>query len=161
MARTRLPRSIATHLGRRTVHVAAPLVDGEWLALTPGELVVVGQGGIRLELAWTAIENASWDGETRTFTVHLVDGQATTVQTENDDVWLMTVALREHVNSSIVHVEFLATEAGGEVRVLVRKDSRGELSSQVLARGPISPADEAAIDELERRARAAVGLATP
>ena len=126
-----------------------------------GELVVVGEEGIRLVLPWTAIENASWDGETRTFTVNLVDGQAVAIQTENDDVWLMTVALREHVNSSIVHVEYLETAAGGEVRVLVRKDSTGQLSSQVHARGPIAPSEEGAIDALERRARAAVGLATP
>lgn len=161
MARRSLPKSVVAHLGRRKPEVVAELVRGEWLVVSPDHLIVVGEDGIRIELPWTGIENAAWDGATREFTVNLVDGQSTTIQAASDDVWLATVAVREHVNSSIVHVEYLATLAGGEVRALIRKDSRGELSSQLIARGPVAPAEQAEVDALERRSRAAVGLTTP
>lgn len=161
MARTTLPDSVSTHLSARTAQVSVQLVRDEWLVVTPDDLIVVGEDGIRLDLPWIAVESASWDGDSRSFALNLVDGQCAIVQTSGDDVWLMTVAVREHVNSSIVHVEYLETSAGGEVRALIRTNSQGDLSSQLIARGPVSDDELAAIDALERRARSAVGLATP
>ncbi|SNU01369.1 hypothetical protein SAMN06298212_11030 [Ruaniaceae bacterium KH17] len=161
MARTSLPSSVSAHLGRTKPEVVAPLVRSEWLVVSADRLIAVGEEGIRIDLPWIAIENASWDGSARRLTVNLVDGQTAELHTKDDDVWLATTAVREHVNSSIVHVEYLDTLAGGEVRALIRKDSRGNLSSQLIARGPVAETEQPEVDALERRARAAVGLPTP
>lgn len=160
MRRThRLPAPLAAHVGRR-VQSAAPLVRGQWLAVCDDACVVVGEEGLTRQMAWTDVEHASWDGDARRLTLNGVDGSRLVVVTASDDVAAVTAAVRRAVTGSIVHAQFLTTR-GGEVRALIRRDAAGNLFSQLIARGPIAPDEQPAVDALEREARAAVGLATP
>lgn len=156
-----LPAEAAAHVEPRSVLSWTALDNGHVLVVEPDRLVVVANDGIAIEMPWIEVENAQWDGHKRVLTINRVDGESLTFVTASDKVQAATAAVRERITSSIVHVEFYTTLAGGEVRALIRKDSRGALLSQLVARGPVSPREEPAVDELERRARAAVGLATP
>lgn len=157
--RPSLPVSVATRLKEVGALTTAPLEDGRWLAVGTGEIVVVGEDGYGPRALWTDLESATWDGERRELTLSPVDGAATTVlRLTIDDVFHLMTAVRERLNGSIVHVEYLATAAGGEIRALVRRAADGSLFSQLIARGPVTDDDLEAAESLERRARSAAGL---
>ncbi|NCD19323.1 MAG: hypothetical protein EOL89_05000 [Actinobacteria bacterium] len=151
---------VATHLKNVGALTTAPLEDGRWLAVAAGEFAVVDEDGISVRAPWTDLERASWDGERRELTMLRIDGEPPIVlRLATDEVFHTMTAVRERVNGSIVHVEYLAT-AGGEIRALVRRSADGTLFSQLVARGPVTDADMEAAASLERRARAAAGLPT-
>jgi len=156
-----LPSDVVRHIKGLGALVSTALVDDEWLAVGTGDCAVVDANGIILTFPWTDVESATWEGETRTLTLQWVDGREDlALRMASDDVYDVTAAVRDRINASIVHVEFLETAAGGHVRAFIRRDRDGQLSSQLIARGPVTPADSAAVEALERRARSAVGLAT-
>ncbi|MDD9208150.1 hypothetical protein PU560_17010, partial [Georgenia sp. 10Sc9-8] len=80
--------------------------------------------------------------------------------TAGDEVERFTTALRERVQSSVVHVESETLPSGTVVQVHVRRDEDGELISQLTARGPLTGdvAEQRVVDALERRARTAAGM---
>ncbi|MFC4555249.1 hypothetical protein [Georgenia faecalis] len=157
----RLPDSFARHLDGERSLVAAELAGDGWAVVTKPALVVVGEEGVRLRAPWHHIENGKWDGDARTFTITWSDrGRPEEVLTlADDDVERFTTSLRERVQSSVIHAETL-TLAGGQVRATVRRDEDGSLYSQLTAFGTLTGTDDEQrqIDELERRARRAVGL---
>ncbi len=158
----RLPDAVAGHLpsGDRPL-ASASLTNGAWLVVTRDALVVVGEDGLGQRTAWHEIETGTWDGDTRTFTITWADRERPDqpLVLESDDVAILTSALRERVQASVVHHETIEI-AGTRVRATVRRREDGSLYSQVTAFGPL-PRDEGAereLDELERRVREAVGL---
>ncbi len=158
--RTTIPAPFAASLKEFGALTTAPLEDGRWFAVGAAEVAVIGVDGVALRTPWTDLESATWDGESRELTLSRVDGAPPTVlRLATDDVFRLMTAVRERVNGSIVHVEYLAT-AGGEIRALVRRSADGTLFSQLVARGPVTDADMEAAASLERRARAAAGLPT-
>lgn len=159
LRRKSLPPSLSAQVKELRALTTAPLEGGLVLAVARGEVAVVGEGGIELRARWTDLESATWDGELRELTLHRVDGGPDVVlRLASDDVFHAMTAVRERVTSSIVHVEFLSTVAGGEVRALVRRSADGSLFSQLIARGPVTGEELDAAASLERRARAAAGL---
>ena len=157
--RTTIPAPFAASLKELGALTTAPLEDGRWFAVGAAEVAVIGVDGVALRTPWTDLESATWDGESRELTLSRVDGAPPTVlRLATDDVFRLMTAVRERVNGSIVHVEFLATRAGGEIRALVRRAADGSLFSQLIARGPVTDEDMAAAAALERRARTAAGL---
>ncbi len=139
---------------------AAALEDGAWLLVGVDEGAVVDEAGSAQSFPWTDVERATWDGHARTLRVTWVDGRPDLVlRTASDDVYDVSVALRDRVTASLVHVEYLRTAGGGEVRALIRRGAGGALFSQLVARGPVADDDAVAIAALERNARAAAGLA--
>lgn len=161
LRRTRYPEAVAPHARRFSTLAWTALVDDEWFLVGTDEGAVVGGGGVVEAFPWTDVEHASWDGQARTLRVVWVDGRTDLVlRTSTDEVYDVSVALRDRVNASIVHVEYHTTLAGGEVRALIRRGAGGALFSQLVARGPVTADDDAALAALERRARAAAGLAT-
>lgn len=157
--RTRLPRSIADQIPHQIL-AWAPLVGDQWLVVCDQACVIATASGIVREVRWTDVENAAWDGDARRLTLNGIDGSRVEVTTASDDVASATAAVRRQVTSSIVHVQILPTR-GGDVRALIRRTADGGLISQLIARGPVAGDEQAAVDELERQARAAVGLTTP
>ncbi|GAA4432792.1 hypothetical protein GCM10023169_38940 [Georgenia halophila] len=162
---SRLPSEIRSELpGGEPPLAAAELVDGEWAVATAGALVVAGPDGVTARHPWHTIEQGRWDGDTRTVTVTWVEGSVEPLQlrTATDDVATFTSALRERVQSSVVHSEVTETPGGAHIHVYIRRDEHGALLSQVTATGPLrgDEAENRQINELERRARSTVGLDT-
>lgn len=154
----KVPAEVSGHLKTLRALAAAPLQEEQWLAVSNAEGALVAATGVLTRWAWTDVESASWDGDARALRIVWVDGRPDLVlRPVVDDVYNTMAAIRDRLSASIVHVEFLAT-AGGEVRALIRRGGDGKLFSQLVARGPVTTADGAAIDALERRARDAVGL---
>lgn len=157
--KTEVPPAIAGQLKSQGVLASAPLEDGAWLGAARDRLLVVGEDGIHTSVVWTDLESAGWDGDTRTLTIRWIDGRPPVeFVTATDRVHLLAQAVRERVNASLVHVELMPTDAGGDVRALIRRDGAGVLFSQVIARGRLTHSEEAASLELEKKAKEAVGL---
>ena len=160
----RLPGPVADRLppGDRAL-AAAVLASGDWAVVTPAALVVVGEDGVQQRHPWHEIQHGAWDGDDRRLTVTWVEGARPplVLTTADDEVERFTTALREHVQSSVVHVEAETLPSGTVIQVHVRRDEAGELFSQLTARGPLTGdvVEQRAVDALERRARAAAGMA--
>ena len=158
----RLPKDVAAHLpkGTRTLLVA-PLADDLWAVTTRDALLVVGPDGLAQRSTWDEIETGTWDGDERTFTIIWSDRERDeqALQFLDDGVADFTAALRERVQSSVIHAEMV--ELGGtRVRATVRRREDGSLYSRLTAFGPLTGSDEEAtqLDELERRVREGAGL---
>ncbi|MFD1719544.1 hypothetical protein [Georgenia deserti] len=160
----RPPHEIRAHLPHGRVHAATELADGAWAFVTTDRLLVASDDGVTADHPWHTVEQGRWDGGARTVTVTWVDGRAEplVLRTATDDVVGFTSALRERVQSSVVHTEAGRLPNGTWVHVFVRREESGELLSQVQARGPLrgDTEEQRIIDELEHRTRAAVGLPT-
>jgi hypothetical protein len=160
----RLPREVSVQLKPHGALAVAELADGAWAVVSTGALVVADASGVRARHPWHTIQHGRWDGALRQFTVSWVDGgrRPLTFTTASDDVESFTAAVRERVQSSVVHTETAETPHGTLLRAQIRRDEDGALFSQLTAQGPLHGDDEErrVIDALESRARAAVGLPT-
>ena len=158
----RAPRDVVAHLPRRDRALSsAPLADDLWAVVTRHALVVLGTDGLAQRSTWDEIETGAWNGEARTFTITWSDRdrEEQVLQVESDEVADFSAALRERVQSSVVHAELVEVGAT-RVRATVRRREDGSLYSQLTAFGPLSgsEAETARLDELERRVREAAGL---
>ena len=162
----RLPEPLAAHLAPRDAPLAsAELADGTWAVVARAALVVVGPGGTLIRSPWHEVERGAWDGDESVLTVTWVDGARPPLELRVEDApsaERFTRALRERVQSSLVHSETAEMPGGAIVMVHIRRDEDGALFSQVTARGHLrdDAEERRLVDELERHARAAVGLAT-
>ena len=158
----RLPDAVAAHLPAGDKPLAqAPMRNGSWAVVTRDALLVLGEDGLGQRTAWHEIETGTWDGDTRAFTITWADRERPdeTLVLESDDVELLTAAIRERVQASVVHQEVI--EIGGtRVRATVRRREDRSLYSQLTAFGPLPRGEETdrQLDELEARVREAVGL---
>lgn len=154
-----VPPAVASELKELEAIASAELADGTWLGASRDAISVVTEDGVKTTSPWTDLESAGWDGDTNTLTLRWIDGTPPTEYVTADSrVLPLAQAVRERVNASLVHVEMMGTEAGGDVRALIRKDGTGRLFSQVIARGALTPAEEWEVLELEQKAKEAVGL---
>jgi len=161
----KLPREVSDRLDRRDAPLAhAELTDGHWAVVGAGALVLADADGVSGRYPWYTVEHGRWDGDAGEFTIVWVDGAVTplVLRPVGDDVERFTSTLRERVQSSVVHTESADTPGGAFVRVNIRRDDTGGLLSQVTAQGALrgDDAERQLIDDLERRARSAVGLPT-
>jgi hypothetical protein len=160
----RLPREVAAQLKPHDALAVAELQDGSWAVVSTGALLVADASGIRAHHPWHAVQHGRWDGELRRFTVSWVDGAQPplVLTTAADDVETFTAAVRERVQSSVVHTETAETPHGTLLRAQIRRGEDGTLFSQLTAQGPLQGDEDErrVIDALESRARAAVGLPT-
>ena len=160
-----LPPSIRTRLD--LVHgdqiIAAAQITPGWAVATRLALyTTTADGGIKRR-PWSDVDHAGLEPETATITVAWVDGRIQSLQLlENDNKRpAFARALRERVQSSIVHAETVPLPGGSQVRVALRRDEAGALFSQVTAKGRVDLADPAVatlVDEAEARVRGAAGL---
>lgn len=192
-ARPRAPFGIGGRLRRRVVLPpalaavvpddgpllgAVPLTDdaSRWAVATVRYLTVVGPGGVELHRGWHEVEHGRWDAETASFTLTWTDERQSPLelvvpeavsQGESDmpvDVVPFARALRQGVESALVHSVTGQLPSGRRVTVSVRRDVDGglyttsNLPSQA-AEG-LDLADREALEDLHRRARDGVGLPT-
>lgn len=158
----RLPKDVAAHVprGTRVLHVA-PLADDQWAAVARHALLVLGPDGLVQTTAWDEVETGTWDGDARTFTIIWSDRERDeqVLQLLDDEVADFTGALRERIQSSVIHAEMVEVE-GTRVRATVRRREDGSLYSRLTAFGPLTGTAEetAQLDALERRVREGAGL---
>jgi|SRR5690625_591104 len=162
--RLRPPADVTRHLAKaERVLSAEPLASGGWALITRHALIVADDTGVQQRAQWHEIDTGQWQGDILTFTIIWADRVRpdTTMVLTRDEVDEFTGALRERVQSSVVHAESI--EVGrARVRATVRRRPDNSLYSQVTAFGPLrhTPQETAAINELERRVREAAGLPT-
>lgn len=178
--RARLPRA------DRPLGAVPVSDDGDtWALASLPALVLVTADRVVSRDPWDAVDRAAWDNGPRTFTVHWVDAaRATTILTvpaqirgTDVDVEDFARALRQRVESTIVHRVSGALPGGGTATVSVRRREDGSLGTATVlggggpdggARqgrsrgtiGALSADDAAALAELEKQARDGVGLPT-
>ncbi|MDO5700010.1 MAG: hypothetical protein Q4P36_00855 [Bowdeniella nasicola] len=160
LRRSRIPSDIARQLPRAARSNAVELANGRWAAITPTALLVADESGATRHpwVLWTA---AHWDGDRRLLMFQPVDGRTAPLHLtlSSDAVYTFTTAVRERIESSIVHHEERDLGAG-MIQVLIRRTESGELISQTIWNGPQEAPSHALDDiaQLEASAREAVGL---
>lgn len=163
----RLPEHLRTHVSGRP-HAVAELRHGTWAVVTKPALVLLSapeEGDVAVVSAlWHELEHGKWDGDEGVLTITWIDRDRDllVLKPAHEEVEAFTAAVRERIQSSVVHTEHGTTPSGATIRAYIRRSDRGELLSQVTATGRLSeaPEEQAVVDEVERRAREAVGLPT-
>ncbi|MBO0900034.1 hypothetical protein J1G42_09460 [Cellulomonas sp. zg-ZUI222] len=161
--RRRLPDDLRRALDLRSDAILAstPLDDGRWAVATRRALHVVGPSGAA-RTPWADVDRGALDAESRTLTVHWVNGARTDLVLASDvDAWDLVQTFRERVQQSVVHVEHVPVGAT-TVRVALRRDEHGDLFTQVIGDAAVDLADPAMVRRLadaEARVRAEAGLA--
>ena len=155
---------------------AVPLdAEGSAWAVATASALVVFTVSRRPEIhPWDEVEQGSWDGQERVFTLRWTqqDREDLTLKVPagvrngdayaSADVAPFAKALRQRVEAAIIHSAVATLPSGATATASVRRGSDGELYS--VTRPLISQVDEAedrrAIQELENRVREGVGLPT-
>ena len=155
---------------------AVPLdTEGSAWAVATASTLVVFTGSRRLEIhPWDEVEQGSWDGQDRVFTLRWTQQNREDLALKvpagvrngdayaSADVAPFAKALRQRVEAAIIHSAVATLPSGATATASVRRGSDGELYS--VTRPLISQVDEAedrrAIQELENRVREGVGLPT-
>ena len=158
----RLPAPVVARLDGASPIASSPLAGGGWVVLTAAEWIVVpdDDDGAVARHGWHEVDNAQWVTEASTLVVRWIDGTTERLRLAGEDERVPQV-VRERVEASIVHVAQRDLPGGIQVRAVVRRDGRGDLSSQVSVVGTASVSPEVAelAAQLEAEVRAAVGLA--
>ncbi|UZN01752.1 hypothetical protein [Cellulomonas sp. S1-8] len=162
--RRRLPDPLRRVLDLRADAILAttPLDDGRWVVASRRALHLVGDDGAA-RTPWADVDRGSLDAQTRTLTVHWVNGARTAlVLADDDDAWDLTQTFRERVQQSVVHVENVVVPGvRAPLRVALRRDEDGALFTQVIGEGPVDltdPATARRVADAEARVRAEAGL---
>ncbi|ACQ80046.1 hypothetical protein Bcav_1790 [Beutenbergia cavernae DSM 12333] len=139
------------------------MTDGGWAVVTPHALVLVIEDGgawqVRDRRGWHEVDHADWAPEPPSIHVRWIEGDESALGLVSDERAFPT-ALRERVESSIVLMQERDLPGGAKVRVAIRRAEDDSLLSQVSVVGRLrgTASEQAAIDALERDARAAAGL---
>ncbi|SDN55513.1 hypothetical protein SAMN05216355_106107 [Actinomyces ruminicola] len=156
---------------------AVPLTDDDsrWAVATAHYLTVVGPDGVELHRGWHEVEHGRWDADATTFTLTWTDDSRPLLlvvpaalsrgeRSVGVDVAPFARALRQGVESALVHSVTGQLPSGQRVTVSVRRDVDGRLytTSNLPARaaGDLERADADALADLHRRVRDGVGLPT-
>lgn len=141
--------------------VLATAASGDrWLAATRRALYLADAGTVDRH-PWSDVDRASFTPEPAAITVHWVTGAVQELPLTPPVPVTFAQALRERVQSSVVHVETVTVPGAGPVRVALRRGEDGGLFTQVIGSGRVDLADPgiaALLDEAEARVRAAAGL---
>ena len=159
LRRPSLPRDVAALFPRADRPVAfASLANGGWAIATQTALVVAGADGVEWRRPWHEVDRGAWDEATSAITSRWVDGSDAALELAPSRRRRLLEALRERVQSSVVHVERLELPGGVVIRAVIRRAEDGSLLSQVLGDGPVPVSAQPQIETLEARSRRAVGL---
>jgi hypothetical protein len=161
--RPTLPADVRARLDLRggdRVVAWAQLLDG-WAVATVRGLSVALDGAEVRRRPWSDVDRAGLDPETATLTVVWVEGAPDLLRLTDDRPAAFPQALRERVQSSVVHTETVTTPDGHRVRVALRRGEDGALLTQVLGDERVDLTDPrvaALVDAAEARVREAAGL---
>jgi len=161
--RTVLPPDVRArlHLSRGDRVIASAEITGGWAVASRLALHATAVDGEVRRRPWADVDRARLDPDTDTITVVWVDGETLDLQLVNNQQPTFARAVRERVQSSVVHSETVQLTGGGQVRVALRRDERGRLFSQLIGTGQVdlaNPAVAALVDAAEARVRGAAGL---
>ena len=155
---------------------AVPLdAEGSTWAVATASSLVVFNGRSRPEThPWDEVEQGSWDGQDRVFTLRWTQQDREDLALKvpagvrngdayaSVDVAPFAKALRQRVEAAIIHSAVATLPSGATATASVRRGEDGELYS--VTRPLISQVDEAedrrTLRELENRVREGVGLPT-
>jgi len=118
---------------------SAELTDG-WAAATRAGLVY-RRGYTVVRRPWTDVDHAVLDGETSVLTVSWITGEITLLPLVPKKRLAFPQVFRERVQASVVHTVYVSLPGGSGARVVLRRDSAGELLSQVIGDGRVSLSD--------------------
>jgi hypothetical protein len=138
----------------------AELADG-WAVASRRALHIAPDGEPVRRRPWSDVDRASLDPETSTLTVEWVEGPPDHLRLADDGPQPFPGALRERVQSSVVHSETVTVRGSRRVRVAVRRDEEGGLFTQIIGDSGLDltdPAVAAVVDAAEARVRDAAGL---
>lgn len=140
--------------------VVGLLEDGTSIVITEEAMLVVDDEQVLRRFTWSSVDFASFESDSRTLSVRLVDGTQGLEARLAGNVTDVATAIKERVDSSIVHLEKSVLSDGTPVRVALRRGADGELFTQVTSVGTprLTEADQRRIDDIERRVRQTVGL---
>jgi len=161
--RSALPPDVRTRLGLPGSDrvIAAAEITGGWAVASRLALYVTGaDGGVRRR-PWADVDRASLEAESATITVVWVDGGSEKLHLLDNRRPAFARALRERVQSSVVHAETVVLPGGAHVQVALRRGEDGRLFSQVTGAAGVDlndPAVAARVDAAEARVRGAAGL---
>ena len=155
---------------------AVPLeADGSaWAVATTGSLVVFNGCSRPKTHSWDEVEQGSWDGQERVFTLRWLQQDRKDLVLKvpagvrNGDAYAsadaaaFAKALRQRVEAAIVHSAVTTLPSGATATARVRRGSDGELYSvtRPLISQIVEVEDRQALQELEDRVREGVGLPT-
>jgi len=142
------------------VVASAELTDG-WAVASRRALHIAVDGAPVRRRPWADVDRATLDPETTTLSVVWVEGTTDSLHLTHDRPQAFPAALRERVQSSVVHSEAVALPDGRALRVAVRRGDDGGLLTQVLGDGTVDlrdPAVSRLVDAAEARVREATGL---
>ena len=158
-----LPADAASELGLargERVLAWARLVGGGVAAATLGGIRVRTPRGALVARAWVDVEHAEWDAESRTMVIWWVGERRFTALEVADGGSQLPVAVRERVQSSVLLTSEVTLGGGRRVRLALRRDAAGALSTQALPPPGMDlsdPADAAAVQRAMAALRAQAG----
>ncbi|HEY8718551.1 hypothetical protein [Pengzhenrongella sp.] len=141
--------------------IASGEITGGWAIASRLALYAAGSDGKILRRPWSDVDRASLDADTQTITVVWVDGGTLDLPLVDHRHPAFARALRERVQSSVVHGETVKLPHGRQVRVALRRGEDGLLFSQVIGNTQVDladPAIAALVEAAEARVRGAAGL---
>jgi hypothetical protein len=125
---------------RERLLAVARLVDGSWVAATPGALVLPGR-----RVDWVTVAHAEWSDERsqlRIDQLRTAAAEAETHRLDLDEPGRVPEIVRDRVTSSIVASRHAAIEGKAGVRVVARRvPGEDELRWQVVVDRGLSLAD--------------------
>ena len=172
---SKFPREMREQLHQPALGAVPLDEDGSaWAAATADALVVFSGRSRPEHYAWDEVEQGSWDGQDRVFTLRWTQQDREDLALKvpagvrngdayaSVDVAPFAKALRQRVEAAIIHSAVAMLPSGATATASVRRGGDGELYS--VSRPLISQVDEAedrrTLRELENRVREGVGLPT-
>lgn len=158
-----LPPEVRARLGlpRGDRVIASAEITAGWAIASRLALHATAASGEIQRRPWADVDRASLDPDTDTITVVWVDGGTLELHLLDNRRPAFARALRERVQSSVVHGETVRLPGGAQARVALRRDEDGRLFSQLIGEGRVDltdPAVAALVDAAEARIRGAAGL---
>ncbi|MDY5584904.1 MAG: hypothetical protein SPG61_03840 [Arcanobacterium sp.] len=154
-----LPEAVKKYRAERPLGWAELLPEGVVSAWSD-QLACFFADGTTLELEWSDIANARWDGDTHKLRISFVERNLADLVLElsknYDQVFLR--AIRERIDRSVVHQIFRDLPSGGKATGQVRRNADESLFTQVISDDVRTVADREALEVLEAELREAVGL---
>ncbi|MDO5728854.1 MAG: hypothetical protein Q4P71_04435 [Actinomycetaceae bacterium] len=139
---------------------ALELESGNWLLLARQGPCVISETDAQFISYWHEIQQAKWDGETKTLSIDWVDPtrEPITMAAKAEEPHEFMMSMQEYVEYVVVSSGQRVADNGTTITASIRRREDGELFSALVADGPLDEQGEELAHQLERRLREGVGL---
>lgn len=158
--RSVLPHAIRSFVANeREIHALA-LEENMWLVASSTFLSVISEERIHMHEAWCAFARVAWNEPDRIMEIDCIDPGIRRLRLRPRDVPEMSFMdfLRDRIDAHQVFSTGRVLGNGTAAKVWVLRDSHGELFVTSTVDGPVTPAGNAEINEMEKKVRLNVGL---